>query len=57
MLGGKVGGSRVQGHPFLYNEFEANLGYIRPCFKKIKKFRVVQIVFILSRRMIVIFKT
>jgi hypothetical protein len=28
--------SGVQGHPWLYSEFEASLGYMRPCPKKIK---------------------
>lgn len=30
-------GSEVQGHSRLFSEFEANLGYLRPYFKKQKQ--------------------
>lgn len=33
----EVGGSEVQSHPWLYCEFEASLGYVRPNLKKKKK--------------------
>ena len=31
----EAGGSGVQGHPWLHSEFEASLGYMRPCLKTI----------------------
>lgn len=30
----EVGGSEVQAHPWLHNEFEASLSYMRFCFKE-----------------------
>lgn len=31
----EVGGPEVQDQPWLYSEFEASLGYIRPCLQKL----------------------
>ena len=33
----EAGGSRIQGQSGLYSEFQASLGYLRPCFKQARK--------------------
>lgn len=30
----EMGGSKVQGHPQLCIEFDASVGYMRPCLRK-----------------------
>lgn len=37
----KAGGSEVQRHTWLHKEFEASLGFMRPCLKDNQKFQPI----------------